>query len=282
MKNRISDDSTTRPAKRDSRSNGATSALKPRLTRTDEKLGKAAKSGAGGYAVFSPDHHFSFRYRRGGCRRAEAERWTGGGWDGFWTDAAKRWEGNVEASLLSRPVDAIESNVPERSALNRFACLVSLPPMSDRDFYGEGKGCLAITTGGARRRRKRDLRREEKRGREFTFLRAFLAVENQYNRGAQLGRVGQRISSRFADYEGDQVPSHSDSAVRGCLWIQFRRFKPFSSRTSLLRFTTLLVFNSSDQYFFNWFRDVSSFFFFYRKPTFSLTRRATSLLITVV
>lgn len=82
--------------------------------------------------------------------------------------------------------------------------------MSSNNHGGAKAGC---TEGG----RKRDLGRKERRkGREFTFLRAFLAVKTNIT-GARLGRVGQRISSRFADYERDQVPSHSDAAVRGCL-----------------------------------------------------------------
>lgn len=66
---------------------------------------------------------------------------------------------------------------------------------------------------GLRTGRKRDLRRK---GREFTFLRAFRAVKTNIADARSSG-VGQRISSQFDGYERDQVPSHSDAAVRGCL-----------------------------------------------------------------
>lgn len=84
--------------------------------------------------------------------------------------------------------------------------------MPSNNRGGAGAACTDF-----RRERKRDLgRKEGRKGREFTFLRTFLAVKTNIS-GARFGRVGQRINSRFADYERDQVPSHSDVTVRGCL-----------------------------------------------------------------
>jgi len=51
------------------------------------------------------------------------------------------------------------------------------------------------------------------KGREFTFVRVFLTVKTNITappfRPLFCGGVGQRISSRFADYERDQAPDHS-------------------------------------------------------------------------
>jgi len=104
----------------------------------------------------------------------------------------KRWKGKIEASLLSRLADAIESNMLGGNALNRFACLVLLPPKSDQDFY-RGGGCRVIITmvqGLAAQKRRKEFMKKE-----FTFLCAFLTVKTNIT-NARLDRSADQLAVR--------------------------------------------------------------------------------------
>lgn len=122
----------------------------------------------------------------------------------------KRREDCTSLSIesVSRPVDAIESNVPEGSALSRFACLVSLPPTPGLT----PRGRMPSNNRGAARGPGRRLRREavewdlgRTRRRNLLSFAYFSPVKTNIT-GASLDRVGQRISSRFADYERAPEP----------------------------------------------------------------------------
>lgn len=215
-----------RKGTRHSRSNGATGTLKPRFTRTGEKLGKAGKSGAGGYAsVFSPGgDRFSFRYKRpetareprrkGEQEERDPERTLRDGRGVTWVGRERRSFSIESASspqmqlnrTCRREVHLTVLLVSSRFRLRQAGIFTGRLPCNNRGDARAGRS-------GLRTGRKRDLRRK---GREFTFLRAFRAVKTNIADARSSG-AGQRISSQFAGYERDQVPSHSDAAVRGRL-----------------------------------------------------------------
>jgi len=103
------------------RRNGAMTMLKPRFTRTGEKLGKPVSQnwGEGGYAVFSlAADRFSFWCKKPeAARGAEAERWTRGERERWILNGL--WEMDDETVGKERRSFSIESASSPQMQLNR-------------------------------------------------------------------------------------------------------------------------------------------------------------------